>query len=322
MRNGTAHGGLADEAEAAAHVRAYLPVLHQVLRAFAFLGDCELRVCRDRPEAIQSGDARLRLLRGVAPGEPVLTELSDDLSDALAESSAVLSVPGRPPQPLYPLLHPVAEREPLYLYDGHYGIQVGVKQGVEERSYIYYLGTHHRAEDTPACGRLKDLLAARRIHFFLSKDKTAPWTIADSATDYSQRTLNGLLGSKYFPPCYLPFASMERHVERFLTLRANPAQWPSDTTRPRYVNGLVLIGLAGSGKTNLLAHQVEQWLADPGRLAERENRNLVLFLRGNGAVALRPEGCRLFRDVAEELGIAVTAAGNQGQGEIVFDRRF
>ncbi len=306
LRNGTAHGGLADETEAAAHVREYLPVLHQVLRAFDFLGDCELWVCRDRPEAIQSGHARMRVLRGVAPGEPVLTELSDDLSDALEESNAVLRVPGRPPQPLYPLLHPVAAREPLYLYDGHYGIQVGVKRGVEERSYIYYLGTYHRAEDTPACGRLKDLLAARRIHFFLSKDKTAPWTIADSATDYSWRTLHELIGTKYFPPCYLTFADMERHVQRFLTIPTDSKQWPSDTTRPRYVNGLVLVGLAGSGKTNLLAHVVEQLLAVPEELAERENRNLVLFLRGNG-IALRPEGMSLFRDVAEKLGVAVTA---------------
>ncbi|MFO1419591.1 MAG: tetratricopeptide repeat protein [Candidatus Competibacteraceae bacterium] len=314
LRNGTAHGGLADETEAAAHVREYLPVLHQVLRAFDFLGDCELWVCRDRPEAIQSGHARVRVLRGVAPGEPGRTELADDLSDALAEANAVLRVPGQPPQPLYPLLHPVAEREPLYLYDGHYGIRVGVKQGVEERSYIYYLGTHHRAEDTPACGRLKDLLAARRIHFFLSKDKTAPWTIADSATDYSRRTLHELIGTKYFPPCYLPFADMERHVQRFLTIPTDPKSWPSDTTRPRYVNGLVLIGLAGSGKTNLLAHVVEQLLEIPDTTTERENRNLVLFLRGNG-IALRPEGMSLFRDVAEKLGVAVTAAATQDKAK-------
>ena len=314
LRNRTAHGGLANETEATAHVREYLPVLHQVLRAFDFLGDCELWVCRDRPEAIRSGYARVRLLRGAVPGEPALTELSDDLSDALAESSAALGVPGRPPQPLYPLLNPVNEQEPLYLYDGHYGIKVGVKQGVEERSYIYYLGIEHRTEDTPACGRLKDLLAARRIHFFLSKDKTAPWTIADSATDYSRRTLDELIGAKYFPLCYLPFEGVERHVQRFLTIPTDPKLWPSDTTRPRYVNGLVLVGLAGSGKTNLLAHQVEQLLEIPDTSTERENRNLVLFLRGNG-IALRPEGMSLFRDVAEKLGIAVTAADTRDKAK-------
>jgi tetratricopeptide (TPR) repeat protein len=307
LRNHTAHGGLADQAEAAAQVAKYLPVLHEVLQAFDFLGDCELLVCNDTQDAIESGDACVRTLRGATPGEPDFTELSDDLIAALAESSAVLTVPGHRPQPLYPLLNPVNEQEPLFLYDGHYGIRVGVKQAVEEHSYVYYLGTQHRAEDAPACDRLKELLAARRIHFFLSKDKTAPWTIADSATDYSQRTLNGLLGSKYFPPCYLPFADVEQHVQRFLTIPTDPKSWPSDTTRPRYVNGLVLIGLAGSGKTNLLAHQVEQWLAVPEELAKRESRNLVLFLRGNG-IAPRPEGMSLFRDVAEKLGVAVTAA--------------
>jgi hypothetical protein len=74
--------------------------------------------------------------------------------------------------------------------------------------------------------------------------------------------------------------------------------------------------MAGSGKTALLARRVEQWLAGgqplPGAPlnpeAERENPNLVLFLRGDG-IALRPEGVSLYRDVAEKLGVAVGAKG-------------
>jgi hypothetical protein len=75
----------------------------------------------------------------------------------------------------------------------------------------------------------------------------------------------------------------------------------------RSVNGFVLIGLAGAGKTAFLARQVETLLQQPGEAMGRENPNLVLFLRGNG-IALRPEGMSLFRDVAEKLGIAVEGA--------------
>lgn len=65
--------------------------------------------------------------------------------------------------------------------------------------------------------------------------------------------------------------------------------WPTATSQRRYVNGLILIGLAGAGKSAFLARQVEQLLQQSDTEAGRENPNLVLFLRGNG-IALRPEG--------------------------------
>jgi tetratricopeptide (TPR) repeat protein len=86
----------------------------------------------------------------------------------------------------------------------------------------------------------------------------------------------------------------------------DPEDW---TKRRRYENGLVLIGLAGAGKTACLAHQVQQLLEqeDPTR-PDRENPNLVFFLRGNG-IALRPgDRVSLFEDVTEKLGIAVDPA--------------
>ena len=159
-------------------------------------------------------------------GTAVTEDLSDDLVTAFAESQAVFTGPDGRTVPLYPLFNPMTEQEPLFLYDGHYGIQVQTRQALEERSYIYYLGTHHRATDSPACERLKELLQRRQISFFLSKEQTAPWTIADSATDYSRRTLEELRGTKYFPECYLPFTDLEQHFERFLRVPP-PERWPS-----------------------------------------------------------------------------------------------
>jgi hypothetical protein len=170
LRNETAHGGLPDQVEAPAHLDAYLPVLHHVLDAFDFVGDTVLRVCTDAPEMVVSGQARVRTLRGVQVGDAVDAVLSDDLVTAFTESPAVLTGPDGRVVPLYPLFNPVTEQEPLFLYDGHYGIQVQTQQALKERSYIYYLGTHHRATDSPACGRLQELLARRQISFFLSKE--------------------------------------------------------------------------------------------------------------------------------------------------------
>lgn len=305
LRNATAHGGIPDQKEAAQHLDAYLPVLHQVLEAFDFLGDATLRVCAAAPRP-GAGCARVRTLRGVQPGPFVEEEIDDALEDAFRESLALLFVPQRRPAPLYPLFNPVAEQEPLFLYDGHYGIQVETKQGFEERSYIYYLGTHHRYEDTASCTRLKELLAQRQISFFLEKKDTAPWTIADSGLDYSRRTLAELTGTKYFPPTYVPFIDLEKHLERFLRV-PEPATWQAGVEHKRYVNGFLLIGLAGAGKTAVFARLVAQLLQTGGDETRRDNRNLVLFLRGNG-IALRPEGMSLFRDVAEKLGVAVEAA--------------
>jgi tetratricopeptide (TPR) repeat protein len=305
LRDTVAHGALPDEAEATRHLETYLPVLHQILSAFDFLGDYTLKVNCDRPEAIAAGRARIRTLQGARLREAVEEGLSDTLSAALEESGTVLVAPDGRAVPLFPLFNPLPEREPLFLYDGHYGIRVGAKQTVE-RSYIYYLGVHHRTEDTAAVERLKELLAARQISFFLKKEQTAPWTIADSAADYSRRILEDLIGTKYFPECYVPFPDLERHFERFLKV-PDPDVWPTDTARLRYVNGFVLTGLAGAGKTAFLARQVAALLEQPSVQIDRENPNLVLFLRGDG-IAIRPEGLSLFHDVTEKLGIAVEGA--------------
>jgi hypothetical protein len=308
LRNQTAHGGLPDQDEAARHLDDYLPVLGEVLAAFDFLGECDLLVCED-PQAVAAGRGRVRSLRGAHPTEAIDTDLDDDLAAAFAESRAVLKTAEGRAAPLYPLFNTVADQEPLYLYDGHYGIRVETSGGVEERSYVYYLGTFSRATDSRSCERLRELLARRRISFLLEKNETAPWTIADSAADYSRRTLEELRGTKYFPECYLPFEDLEHHLEAFLRV-PDPGQWGGDTGRRRHVNGFVLVGLAGAGKTALLARAVEKLLGSAREADDRENPNLVLFLRGNG-IAVRPEGLSLFRDLAEKLGVAVQGAGGR-----------
>jgi hypothetical protein len=146
----------------------------------------------------------------------------------------------------------------------------------------------------------------RQISFFLEKQDTAPWTIADSGLDYSRRTLWELIGTKYFPPCYVPFVDLDRHFQAFLRVPRRE-HWTRETTRRRYVTGFLLVGLAGFGKTAFLARQVEQLLGTTSQPTDRENPHLVFFLRGNGVV-LRAEGMSLFRDVAEKLGVAVVGA--------------
>ena len=224
---------------------------------------------------------------------------------------------------LYPLAKPLPDQvrdpvleegEQLFLYDGHYGRLAGKKPPVEH-NFINYLGVHHRAADSASCERLKVLLDRRRISFQLDKADTCPWTIADNAADFSRRTLADLLGSKYFPECYVPFEDLEAHFQRFLGSPIERSKWPKDTSQKRFVNGFVLAGLAGAGKTAFLARQVERLLEQPGYSAPQENPNLVLLLRGQGIlVRSLAEGVSLFHDLAEKLGVAVQAFWAAAQG--------
>jgi tetratricopeptide (TPR) repeat protein len=312
LRNEIGHGGLVKEEEAREHLEVYLPVLHQVLEAFDFLGDCSLQVCVDPPAESSGQQAQVLTLRGATLTAPLWGNLSDTAAEALSESNAIFVAPSGKTIPLYPLLNSLSEVEPLFLYDGHHGIRVQTQQGPQERSYIQYLGTYHRAQDEASCVRLKTLLAQRNINFFLEKQETAPWSIADSAADYSRRTLEELRGTKYFPECYLPFVALEEHIDRFLRV-PEPDKWPKETSQRRYINGLLLSGSAGAGKTAFLARQVERLLQSPA-VAEpgRDNPNLVLFLRGNG-VSPRPDGMSLFRDLAEKLGLSTEVATAKGK---------
>ena len=313
LRNGTAHGGVPDETAAEQHLAIYLPVLHQVLEAFDFLGDSRLLLLDPSGPSIESNTALLRELRGVKPEPPAVCDLSTELKDAFGESPAVLVGPDGRVEPLYPLLNPQPQdrshddRETVYLYDGHFGIRVETKGETVEKGYIHYLGVHHRVMDTPAADRMKGLLLRRDVHFYLPKEKVAPWTIAETAADYSRNlTLAEMLGTKYLPECYVPFPELERHFEAFL--RAGP---------PRV--GLVLTGAAGSGKSAFLAHRVERLMSPPAPPAipqdqdVRENPNLVFFLRGSG-VAPRLGGISLYRDIAEKLGISA----REGSGIATF----
>jgi tetratricopeptide (TPR) repeat protein len=303
LRNHTAHGGVPDERLAAQHVEVYLPVLHQVLEAVDFLGDCRLLALEPAGPSVESGAALVRELRGARPVPPTVRDLPIQLVDAFGESPAVMLGPDGRAEPLYPLLNPQPQdrpeddKETIYLYDGHFGIRVEAKGEAVEKGYIHYLGVHHRLLDMPSCANLKELLARkRRLEFFLPKEKVAPWTIAETAADYSQHvTLAEMLGTKYLPECYVPFSELERQFDAFLA--AKP---------PRV--GLVLTGLAGSGKSAFLARQVERLMSPvtdgiPQDQDRRENPNLVFFVRGNG-IAPREGGVSLYRDIAEKLGIS------------------
>jgi len=306
LRNETAHGGIVHQADAVEHLESYLPILHRILDAFDFLGDTALKVCTDEPFMIATGRVLMHNLRGAHLDDPIEEDIPDSVAIALEESLTILIVPEEKTVPLYPLFNQVSEREAVYLYDGHYGIHVKTAQGSEERSYIYYLGTHHHATESMACDRLKLLFEARKIAFFLEKDKVAPWTIAESAADYSLRTLQWLSGIKYIPECYVPFSDLDHHFDSFL--RIPPAKtWSADTTYPRFINGFILTGLAGAGKTAFLSHQVEKLISLNSVPAYRENPNLIVFLRGD-SISVRSGGVSLFADIAEKLGIAIEGA--------------
>ena len=68
-------------------------MLHQVLEAFDFLGDCRLLVLNPTGPDPESGRGLVRRLRGVRPGPAEVIDLGDDLANAFADSPAVLVGP-------------------------------------------------------------------------------------------------------------------------------------------------------------------------------------------------------------------------------------
>ncbi len=71
--------------------------------------------------------------------------------------------------------------------------------------------TTHRSNGCASC------LGARKVDFDLPKENVAPWTVAETAADYSRHvTLAEMLGTKYLPECYVPFPELERHFDVFL----------------------------------------------------------------------------------------------------------
>ena len=90
LRNATAHGALPDEAEAARHLEQYLPVLHDVLDAFDFLGDHVLKVRCDGPTPAPPDHAWIRNLRGAVLTDPVEEPLSDALEQAFRDECETL----------------------------------------------------------------------------------------------------------------------------------------------------------------------------------------------------------------------------------------
>jgi len=169
LRNATAHGGLVDQDAAGKHVEAYLPVLHQVLEAFDFLADCTLETCA-KPAADLS---EVRVLRGWQPPPAQGGPLDDERFLAFEEAHAILCRPAGKPVPLYPLLRPNPAREPLFLYDGHYGIRVGTR-GETGNSHLYYLGVYDRQEDPAPVARMQELLEARRIGLLPAQGEGRP----------------------------------------------------------------------------------------------------------------------------------------------------
>jgi hypothetical protein len=301
LRNETqGHGALANEEEAAGHLDAYLPVLHQVLEAFDFLGDAVLKV-RYGPPTADGDTIPTRTLRGSQPGPVAEERLTPAWLAALATSEAALAGPDGSVVPLFPFFHPLLRHEPIYLSDGDSGPRGGRKANGDE-GHVVYVGVQHKLLHPDTAAAVRRLFEARRLRSVKSVRQTALWAVAEAADLESRcHTLDFLIQSgKYLPACYVPFESLERHFERFAGVL--PATAAAGTTSgAAYVNGLVLTGSAGAGKTAALARLAERLL---GPEPDPANPAVVLYLHGDRLDVRGPDRT-LFHVVAEKLGVAV-----------------
>ncbi len=107
LRNHTAHGAIPDEFEAARHLETYLPVLHQVLDAFDFLGDTRMKVRFDGPIAPAANHVWVHEFAGARSADPREEALTEALAAAFQESETVLVVADGRIVPLYPMANPL-----------------------------------------------------------------------------------------------------------------------------------------------------------------------------------------------------------------------
>jgi len=332
LRNGLAHGAaLPPDERCLELLEHYLPILDSIMGAFDFLQRCEIRILEQEEISPFDDEAEVRRLVGAQSPEPETVELSDEWFDAFEESTVAISVESGEVLPLYPLFFRGVS-EPCAQYDGHYVRRTvkpsaGGMEGVEE-AYIYYLGVWDKFQDEGAFEALRDKLERRKVTWWIEKRDAAPWTLADSIRDYSYRTYQDLIGVKYFPECYVERKDVMKHLRAFIShgevdigqprkKGASPSPGPSrqgrgDYKERRYINGFLLVGEAGTGKTAWATHIAQQLLSegveDEGT-ADREGRNLLFFLRGDGIVT-RPEGNILFLNLSEKIGLKAGDFGN------------
>ena len=315
LRNGLAHGAaLPTDERCLQLLEHYVPILDPIMEAFDFLERCEIRILEQEELSLFDDEATVRCLVGAQLPKPETITLSDEWLDVFEESTVAMSVESGEVLPLYPLFFRGVS-EPCAQYDGHYVMRTvkpaaaGGMEGVED-AYIYYLGVWEKFQDESTFNDLREKLEKRKVTWWIDKKDAAPWTLADSIRDYSYRTYQDLLSVKYFPDCYVEREDVMKHFRAFMAIGEGDIGQPRKkgmTTKKerRYSNGFLLIGEAGTGKTAWAAHVAQQLLSegieDEGT-ADREGRNLLFFLRGDGIVA-RPEGNILFLNLSEKIGL-------------------
>ena len=314
MRNRIAHGGnLPDDATCDRLLEHYLPVLEDLLQAVGFLAECELRV---REGEYDGSFTRVATLRG--PGEPEFQELGDDedWDEVLEHHGVAMKMPDGRVLPMSPLFTQ-GTASPVGLYDGHYILNAeagGRSNNRVQQRHVYYLGSgHDRWQDPTAVDALQKRLEQRRVQWRISKEKLAPWTIADTLHYGTESTLGDLRGRKYFPDCHVDREDLDSEWKYFLTAD-DPA--PGDHWSPSNVpgqsqirkSGLVLVGAAGTGKTAWSCRVVDRLLSEglqegTPETSSREGHNLVLFLRGDMIPSREGRNDRLLATLLERMGL-------------------
>ena len=141
---------------------------------------------------------------------------------------------------------------------------------------------------------MKELLLRRQVDFFLPKEKVAPWTIAETAADYSRNlTLAEMRGSKYLPGCYVPFPSWSG-ARRLPCRPAAPPGWCSRGWP------------AAASRRSWPSASPACWNRTATRSPRTPTPATTPTSSSSFAAAASPcaGGLSLYRDVAEKLGIA------------------
>ncbi|MDG4584377.1 MAG: hypothetical protein P9E67_09895 [Candidatus Competibacter sp.] len=206
-------------------------------------------------------------------------------TDLVARTQAV----GVPIYPLFVPLDPATVAHPV----GGGGLvePVALVNDINERE-VLVLGVRNHAELPELVEPIQSALERKQVSLKLGWEQVDRWNLVSWATVTAQDAVSELRGRKYFPEVYVERPGID---DKIATVLDRPGR------------GLLLLGVAGSGKSSLLARLVERltaaaptppssrlsrkqrekrqkaWASPEGYLEARGEGDLVLFLSGRGA---------------------------------------
>ena len=246
----------------------------------------EVELVREVPAAVSGGARAVFVLRGDSETGRFPMKASPDpaLLSALDSTGIALQFRGH----TLPL-------EPLFILgDDEFGTTGGLTEPVlmfhgYTPTAVVQLGVFRNVEDPAGLAPLRAALESKGAQLALSRDRAAPWSVADWANQATAAIASDAVQTRYWPDCYVDReadSALRRAVERA------PA-------------ACLVVGAAGTGKSSLLLHLVTELL----RTVSVDRGDIVVLIEGS-ALQGDDANAGLLRALGRGLGVGAAGFEN------------